>query len=43
MYKNIYNPKSKIRLFILSSIATMLAEIQGETNKQKDVKPKVDK
>jgi hypothetical protein len=29
-----YNPNSKIRLLLLSSIRTMLAEIQGE-NKQK--------
>jgi hypothetical protein len=33
-YKNMYNPKSKISLLLLSSIATMLAGIQDE-NKRK--------
>jgi hypothetical protein len=30
MYKNMYNPKSKERFLLLSSIATMLAEIQSK-------------
>ena len=35
MYKNMYNPMSKINLLLLLSfIATMLVEVQGE-NKQK--------
>jgi hypothetical protein len=38
MYKNMYNPKSKISLLLLSSIATIFVEIQGE--KQEDKKSK---
>ena len=34
MYKSIYNFESKISLFLLTFIASMLVEIQGE-NKQK--------
>ena len=34
MYKNMYNPKSKISLLFLCFIATILAKSQGE-NKQK--------
>jgi hypothetical protein len=30
MYKHIYNTKGKTRLLLLSSIVTMLAEIQSE-------------
>jgi hypothetical protein len=44
MYKNIYNLKSKTRYLLLSSIATMFAEIQSK-NKQKkktEVRPRED-
>jgi len=40
MYKNMDNPKSKIRLLLLSSIATIFAEIQGENKRKQEVKPK---
>jgi len=35
MYKNMYNPKKKIRPLLLSSIATMFVEIQGEKSENK--------
>ena len=35
MYKNMYNPKSKISLLLLSFIATMLAKVQGENKRNK--------
>jgi hypothetical protein len=35
-----YNPKSKVRLLLLSSIATMLVEIQGENKRKQEVKPR---
>ena len=38
MYKNMY--KSKIILLLLSSIATMLAEIQDENKKWRQAKPR---
>jgi hypothetical protein len=38
MYKNMYDPKSKISLLLLSSIATILAEIQGKNKKNKNVR-----
>lgn len=36
IYKNMYNPKRKISL--ISSITTMLAEIQGEIKQKQEVK-----
>lgn len=39
IYKNIYNPKSKIRLLLISSIAGMLVESQGENKRKQEVKP----
>ena len=47
MYKNMYNPKRKISLLILSIIITMLAKTQGENKwkqedkKCKEVKPRI--
>ena len=39
MYKQMYNPKSKIELLLLlSSIATMLVEIQSEYKQKKNKK-----
>ena len=38
MNQNMYNPKNKISLFFLSSIAIMLAEIQGETKRKQEDK-----
>ena len=43
IYKNLYNPKSKIRLLVLSSRATMVTEIQGENKQKQDEKPREDK
>jgi hypothetical protein len=38
MYKHMYNPKSKTRLLLLSSIATMLAEMQSEYKQNQKVR-----
>jgi hypothetical protein len=38
MHKNIYNPKSKITLLLLSSITIMLAEIQDENKQKQEMK-----
>jgi hypothetical protein len=43
MYKNVYNPKSKITSFFLFFIATILAEIQGEIKRKQEVKRREDK
>ena len=36
--QNMYNPNSKISLLLLSSITTMLVEIQGENKQNEKVK-----
>ena len=41
MYKNIFNHDSKLRLLLLSSIATMLAKTQGENKQKQKVKAEI--
>ena len=43
MYKNMYNPKSKIIFFLVSSIAIMLVDIQGENKWKQEDKTSQDK
>jgi hypothetical protein len=42
MYKNMYNLKSKTRYLLLSSIATMFAEIQSKEKQKIEVRLRED-